>query len=181
MDSISMMKQTRGLIHSTVSQMSIEALLAIPPGHRNNALWNLGHIVVSQQLLNYGRCGLDLLVPDELVVACRRDTHPGTWTTPPDVNLVLDALIEHPERLEEDYRAGLFQGFEPMVTSTGISINTVEESITFAHFHDGIHTGVIMAQAKTLRLARERENGEDGPGGPMREEDGLGAAGDSER
>src|SRR5690606_19481345 len=99
--------------------LSDEQLLTVPAGHRNNILWDMGHIVVIQQLLVYKLSGLELHVPDSMVAQFRNETSPGDWSATPDIALVRKLQLELPEQFEADQSAGLFKQFMPYTTSTG--------------------------------------------------------------
>ena len=51
--SIKMLKTERQLILRGIENLSDEQLLKIAEGSKNNILWNLGHIIVTQQVLHY--------------------------------------------------------------------------------------------------------------------------------
>ncbi|MEM6429163.1 MAG: DinB family protein [Deinococcota bacterium] len=154
MDSIGMLEQERSLITNLVKNTSADDLLVIPNGFSNNILWNLGHVVVTQQLLHYALASLPLHVSDELVSQCRRGTSPKDWASAPDsvpdVEMLLEQLVSLPETLREDYQAGRFNTFKPYTTSTGIRFETIDDALTFNHFHEGLHAGAMRALKKAI-------------------------------
>ena len=151
MRGLKVLKHTRTLIGRAVQDLSIDQLLAIPDGFRNNILWNLGHVVVTQQVLLYGLAGQRLHVPEELVAQFRAGTGPGDWTDTPSPEELLKLLEILPDRLAEDYEKGLLanhQGFTSKMT--GVHLPTVEEVIDFDLFHEGLHLGVIQTYRKLV-------------------------------
>jgi len=59
-------KQVRGMTLGVIKDLSDEQLLIVPEGLNNNILWNLGHMVISQQYFVYHASGNDMLVPHTL-------------------------------------------------------------------------------------------------------------------
>ena len=151
MTSVTLLQQTRPLLLRLLDGLSEDDLLAIPDGFSNNILWNVGHVVVTQQLLHYGLSRLPLLVPDALVAQCRKGTSPRDWDTPPDVAEVRQLAVELPQRLEADLGAGRFTEFRPYTTSVGVELADLETALGFNLFHEGLHTGTIVELRKALR------------------------------
>ena len=151
--SVSLLKQTRPMFLRLIEGLSHEDLLTIPAGFNNNILWNLGHVAVTQQLLHYGLSRLPLNVPDELVTQCRKGSSPADWERPPDLGDIQRLLIELPRQLEADLAAGRFTEFRPYMTSVGVELADLETALVFNQYHEGLHTGSILALRKAL-LAR---------------------------
>lgn len=145
MTAVSLLQQTRPLFLRLVEGLSHDDLLTVPEGFSNNILWNLGHVVVTQQLLHYGLSGLPLNVPDELVAQCRKGTSPADWDTPPDLAEIQHLLMELPRQLEVDLEAGRFTTFRPYMTSVGVELADLETALAFNQYHEGLHTGSILA------------------------------------
>ena len=151
MNGLKVLKHTRTLIGRAVEGLSTDQLLTIPAGFRNNILWNLGHVVVTQQLLHYGLAGQPLHVSDELVAQCRAGTNPSDWTDAPSFDELLKLLDRLPDQLAEDYGNGLlgdYQGFTSKMT--GVHLDRVEEAIDFDLFHEGLHLGVVLTYRKLV-------------------------------
>jgi len=141
-------KQERALLERLIKDVNDDALCVVPAGYLNNILWNLGHIVTAQQLLTYKLSGLDMYVSDEFVAQFRGGTSPANWQSIPDIIQIKSLLQELPGRFEEDLEAGLFVEYQGYSTSTGLELKTFEDGVIFNQFHEGIHTGVIMALKK---------------------------------
>ena len=151
MTSVALLQQTRPLLLRLLDGLSDDDLLAIPDGFSNNILWNVGHVVVTQQLLHYGLSRLPLLVSDDLVARCRKGTSPRDWDAPPDVAELRQLATELPRRLEADLAAGRFTEFRPYATSVGVELADLETALDFNLFHEGLHTGTVLELRKALR------------------------------
>ncbi len=150
MKSIDVLKKHRSLTTRALSGLSADQWLTIPEGFKNNILWNAGHLVVTQELLTYKLSGLEPHLSAALIAGCSRGTSPVDWNPAPDVDEVLRELDQSPQRLERDFAAGKFNGYQSYTTSTGIELGDIEEAITFNNFHEGLHLGVIMALRKLV-------------------------------
>ena len=147
---IKMLKIERQLILKAIENLTVEQLLKIPEGSKNNILWNLGHLVVTQQVLHYSLSRLELNIPKELISMFRTGTSPAVWKETPNISELKSLLLTLPDKLLEDYNNGLFKEFRPYKTSTGVELNSFEDAITFNHFHEGTHTGIILGLIKRL-------------------------------
>ena len=144
------LRRLRQSLDAVTSDLSDEAWHAVPDGFSNNVLWNVGHVVVTAEMLTYGLAGLDLTVPPALVAACRKGTSPAGWDAPPDVADVRQLLIETPDRLEADYRAGRFTDYREYRTTPGVVLAAVEDGVRFNLFHDGLHFGSVLALRRLI-------------------------------
>lgn len=145
---VDILQQNRRRIIRTVEDASPEEIVWIPPGFRNNILWNLGHIAVTQQLLHYRLAGQPMHVPDDMVALFCFGTSPANWDRQPDLSLVLDLLLNLPKKLKADYEAGKLARYEAYTTGAGIHLRDIESAIAFNNFHEGMHTGIISCMRR---------------------------------
>ena len=145
-------KTLRQLIRKFSTGFSEDALFEIPEGYNNNLAWNLGHLVVTQQLLHYKLSGLPMAVDEEMVNCFRKGTGPGDWEARPDMEQIRSLLITHPEKLEADLMANEFKHFTSYQTSAGVTLNTIDDALQFNQFHEGLHLGYMMAMKRTLNV-----------------------------
>lgn len=150
MTAINQLKSIRKIIVKLSSDLSNEQLLHIPEGFKNNILWNMTHLVVTQQLLHYGLSNQPMLVSDDLVSGNRKGRSPKDWTKTPEIDDIKQLLITLPEQLEKDYESGLFTSFTEYPTSAGITLTSIEDALIFNNFHEGLHLGTIMALRKLV-------------------------------
>ena len=89
-------------------------------------------------------------IPKEIASNFRTGSSPSVWKETPDIPEVKSILLSLPSTLLEDYKNGLFIEFRPYKTSTGIALNSFEEAVSFNHFHEGTHVGIILSLIKLL-------------------------------
>ncbi|MFD0799094.1 DinB family protein [Maribacter chungangensis] len=142
--------QNRKNLLAILENTSKEDLLRIPKEFRNNIWWNIAHVVVTQQILVYKFSGLPMLVSEELVAKFMKGTVPDGTATDVEIAQITKALVSTIERTQEDYAAGHFKDFKPYTTSAKVTLNNVQDAISFNNFHEGIHLGSIFALRKML-------------------------------
>lgn len=133
-----------------VSQLPADALQRIPAGFTNHIGWNLGHVLVTHQVLCYKLSGLPMHVDDTTFEQFVNGSSPGAWTEKPDLDPVLEQLVPLAERFAQDYEAGIFEEFRPYTTSTGLVLDSVEQAFSYNLMHEGLHFGYAMAQRRAL-------------------------------
>lgn len=144
------LRKSRLLTLKELDGLTLDQIHTIPQGFKNNIAWNIGHLVVTQQLLHYKLSGLNCLCPDDLIEAHRKGTSPTKTFTEQEFEEVKELLLGLPETLEEDFEAGIFENFIEYPTSAGFVLNSLESAIVFNNFHEGIHYGVIRSIKKFL-------------------------------
>lgn len=129
---------------------SLEQLNKVPQGFSNNLIWNIGHVIVSQQMLVYSATGNTPLVSQELITKYMRGTRPEADVTQEEADLIKGLLFEPVLKTEEDYYNGLFKSYSPRKTQLGFDLQTVEDAITFNNYHEGVHLGIMMSIRKFI-------------------------------
>ena len=129
---------------------TLEQLNTIPAGMSNNLIWNLGHVVVSQQKLVYALSGLPMLIPDSLFEKYQNGSRPDGKTTQTEVDEIKKLLSEMVEKTKADFEAGIFKEFHPYQTKTGFHLRTLKEAMEFNNYHEGIHLGIMMSIKKYI-------------------------------
>ena len=147
---VALIEKSRERMLKLADGLTLEQLLRIPPGFRNNLLWNLGHVMVTQQLLCYERCGLPLRIPDYFLPLFRKGTHPGEWKGAMDVEDIKAWLQEAPKLLREDLHKNVFHSYAPYETSAGIPLHSISDAISFVAWHESLHLGVMTAMRKLV-------------------------------
>lgn len=144
--------KTRGFLNKYLENLSLEQLNTIPNDYNNNVIWNIGHIIVTEQLLVYKLSGLPMLVSDCLINKYMKGTKPESNATQQDVDGLKELLFSTIQQTQEDYNNGKFTNYqEYTLSTTGNTLTNVEDAINFNLFHEGIHFGYIMALVKALK------------------------------
>lgn len=141
---------SRNMVLKFLENHTLEQLNKIPEGFTNNLIWNIGHIVVTQQLLVYKLSGLPMMVSDELVEKYRKGTKPEQDASQAEVNEIRSLLFKTIEKTREDFDNDIFQNYTEYPTSTGFVLKSAYGAMTFNSFHEGIHVGMMMIIRKFL-------------------------------
>ena len=142
--------KSRELVLQVIDDLSIEQLHTIPKGFKNNIAWNVTHLVVTQQLLQYRLSGINCLIPDDFIADFRKGTFPTRTFSNEEFDEIKDLLTALPETLIEDYEAGIFQEYEEYETSTGFVLDSIDSAIAFNNYHEGMHLGIIRSIKKLV-------------------------------
>lgn len=141
---------SRGLYQNFLDNYSLDQLNTIPPGMSNNLIWNIGHVIVSQQKLVYALSGLPMHITDSLFEKYQNGSRPDGKTTQTEVDEIKKLLSEMVEKTKSDFEAGVFKEFHPYQTKTGFHLGTWKEAMEFNNYHEGIHLGIMLQIKKFL-------------------------------
>ena len=135
-----------------IENNSLEDLNKVPEGFNNNIIWNIGHVLVTAQLLAYKLSGLPMLVSDELVNTYRKDTKPEGAASQSEVDEIKTLLFSTIEQLEADYKNGIFKEYNAYkVSTTGNTLTNIDEALQFILFHEAMHLGYILALVRAVK------------------------------
>lgn len=142
------LKATRKNLLKVLEESSPAVLITIPERFNNNILWNILHVMASQQLLIYGLSKTPFRLDKDFVFQFKSGTRPNGENDLAWVDLAKNNLLSLVEYLSTDYEAAIFgEGFKTVKLSYGIEIATVEDAINFNNIHEAMHYG----QIKTLQ------------------------------
>ncbi|WP_303316391.1 DinB family protein [Flavivirga abyssicola] len=147
------LSNTRDSLKSILEKTSLEDLNKIPETFNNNVIWNIGHIIVSEQLLVYKLSGLPTILSNEMIDKYRKDSKPEGVVTQEEVNEIKDLLFSTIKKTEADYKNELFKEYnEYTVSTTGNTLRNVDEALQFVLFHEGLHIGYIKSLLKVVKI-----------------------------
>ena len=126
-----------------IDNYKLEQLNKIPEGFSNNLVWNLGHIIVSQQGLVYRLSGLPLNISTEMMDKYKNGSKP-TATTQEEVEELKGLLFLLLNQTKEDYANGKFTSYNEYTTGTGFYLANIKDALEFNNFHEAIHLGFMM-------------------------------------
>jgi hypothetical protein len=141
-------RTSRKIISQLLQDFTLAQLNAIPEGFNNNIIWNIGHIVVVQQMLVYKLSGLPMLISDEMVQKYQKGSKPEHQVTQEEAAEIQSLLFETINQTKADFNSKKFHSFQEYATSTGFIIKNVEDALSFNYFHEAIHLGVILSIRK---------------------------------
>lgn len=134
----------------SVQTLSIEQLNKIPEGHNNNIIWHIGHMMASQQILCYGRSGVELHLPTDFIDKYRKGTSPKGWVKLVSIEEIKPLFLSTAEIFEKEYQAGKFKAYESYTTAAGATLTTIDEAITYSYGHENLHYGNILTMLKIV-------------------------------
>lgn len=142
------LQKNREYMLQLIENYSFEQLNSIPENFSNSVIWNFGHMLVTEKILTYGLCNVEIpMVSAQLIERFRKGTHPelyseATWQE--IKNLFLPSLL----KTKEDYHLNRFQHFKPYTTSIGVYLDDINTTLQYILYHEGIHAGVIQSIRK---------------------------------
>ncbi|MEJ6737367.1 MAG: DinB family protein [Flavobacteriales bacterium] len=150
---IEILNITRNNILSAINDMSLSELSTIPTGYKNSVIWNVAHVVVTQQLLCYKLSGLEMYLDNDFIDKYKKGSVGSSELTQEELDFIIEQLIALPTQLETDFSNNKFKRFAEYPTSYNVTLNSIEDAIQFNNVHDGLHFGYIMAMKKgTLKI-----------------------------
>ena len=147
---IQILRQTRQNYLTILEALTTEQLLTIPTGFKNNILWNLGHTIVVKNLLIYGLSDLAIPIEAELVEKYRKGSQASSHVADSEIEAIKALLTSSITQLESDLAAGIFKTFKSYPTSYGVTLNNIQDAVTFNNAHEALHLGYVMAMRKLL-------------------------------
>ena len=145
-----LLKQTRNNMLKAIEGLSIEDLNKIPSGFNNNIAWNFNHSILVMEILCYRLSGLEIQVPDELVIKYSKGSVPEDISQQ-EMDFFINLAKTSANKLEEHYDKGVFDDYKVYKTSYNVTLTCIEEALTFNNVHEGLHFGYIMALKRALQ------------------------------
>jgi predicted transcriptional regulator len=142
--------KNRKILGGFLNQFTLEELNKVPEGFSNNIIWNIAHVIVTQQLLVYRNSDLPMFVSDNMVEKYKKGTKAEVEVSRAEIEEIRSLLFSSLEKLVEDYNNGLFKNYNEYTVSTKSTLTNAEEALEFNNFHEGIHLGYILALKKSL-------------------------------
>ncbi|MFT4536357.1 MAG: hypothetical protein ACJA1A_001630 [Saprospiraceae bacterium] len=141
----------RKTIAFTLSRLTLEQINNVPDGQSNNIIWNATHLIAVQQLLVNRRSDAPYTEGKDITAYYKPGTKPDGDVTKEFVDYIRERLVGASVQMEEDYKAGLFDNYEPFETRTRVKLENAVDAINFVLFHEGIHLGYIMSYINLIK------------------------------
>lgn len=143
-------KASRKAFLSLVEDLTTEQLNKIPAGFSNNLAWQMGHLVVSQQVLCYKLSNNDYVIDPNLIDKYRNGSKPENFISAEEITQIKAYLLDTVDQLEKDLTTDKFANYTPYTISIykGYRLDKVEDAIKFIVSHDGLHYGCSLMMKK---------------------------------
>ena len=140
----------RNILLSFLENYSVEQLNKVPEGFSNNLIWNIGHIVVVQQMLVYRLSGLPLMISDDMVAKYMKGTKPEAGVQQEEIDEIKTLLFTTLEQAKKDFQENIFTSYNEFTTSAGYTVKNAQDAMEFNNYHEGLHTGIMMQIRKFI-------------------------------
>ncbi len=144
------LKVTRKNFITILDTYNLKKLNEIPRNFHNNIIWNIGHALVTEQLLHYYLSGNSLRIDSFWVDHFKKGTRPTSKYNQDLVDELKELLLQTVEYLIEDYDHNLFLDYKPYTTSYGYEIQNFEDALEFNNMHEALHVGYCLALKNNL-------------------------------
>lgn len=141
---------SRKTLSQFISDHTLEQLNTVPTGFNNNLIWNIGHIIVVQQMLVYNLSRLPMMVSQEMVDKYKRGTKPERDATQEEVDEIQSLLFETVNRTKADLNANIFKTYTEFTSASGFTLRNAEDAISFNVYHEAMHIGMMMSIRKLV-------------------------------
>ncbi|MEE1943544.1 DinB family protein [Pedobacter sp. KR3-3] len=151
---IAVIRASRNKLLSTIADLTTAELNHIPKGFNNNLAWQVGHLVVSQQILCYRLSGNPFVIEEHLIDLYKNGSKPERPFSDEEISQMKTYLLSTIDQLEADLKTNKFDNYSPYTISTypGLSLQSVKDAVTFIVSHDGLHYGSSLALKKLVKL-----------------------------
>ena len=143
-------KTSRNVLLTFLEKYTLEQLNTIPEGFSNNLIWNIGHIIVVQQMLVYKLSDLQMMISDEMVEKYKKGTKPEHNVNREEVDEIKVLLFSTLEKTRNDFGKNKFQKYNEFTSMSRFTIRTAADAIVFNNYHEALHTGIMMQIRKFI-------------------------------
>lgn len=143
-------KTSRNILLTFLENHSLEKINTIPDGFSNNLIWNIGHIVVVQQMLVYKLSGLPMMITDEMVEKYRKGSKPEHNVAQAEVEEIKTLLFNTLEQTKKDFNENVFKNYAEFTSMSGYTMKSASDALAFNNFHEALHIGIMMQIKKFI-------------------------------
>ena len=147
---LEILKQNRVNILKIIENLTLAQINKTPKGFNNNIAWNITHLVVTHQLLCYDKANLTTKVNDDMISDYKKGTKSQRDITQEEFENIRGLFVSLIDKFKEDYNNKIFKNYNSYTTSADVTLNSIEDAISFNNFHEGIHLGSIFALRKLV-------------------------------
>jgi len=150
---IDKIKKIRMFLIEQITDLTDEQLNKIPAGYNNNIIWNLAHLICAQQGLCYLRGGQQAIVPDKYIAPFFTNTKPERTIATEEIHEIKKLFLDTIDQLHLDYDKKIFGSYVPspnIFKVYGIELKDIDDALDFLLYHEGYHSGYILALKKLV-------------------------------
>jgi hypothetical protein len=136
-----------------ISGLTAGQLNEIPKGFNNNIIWNLGHLICAEQSICYLRAGQSITVDDNYFSPYRTTTRPEAFVDNEEIEVIKKLFIGSIDELQADFDKAIFDNYSPsenIVRVYGVELNNIDDALEFLLYHEGFHSGYILALKRNI-------------------------------
>lgn len=152
---IELIRYVRHSILDITKDLSEEQLNHVPAGMKNNLIWNIGHMIFTQQMLCYKLGGLEPNIDIPYFAQFAPETTPLDPINNEGIEKIRTAFADAFERLALDITAGKLKSYKPWSLPSGIVISNFQDAMITNAIHEGRHFGVIISLTKLAPAQRK--------------------------
>jgi hypothetical protein len=142
---IETIRKTRTNLLEQIKNLSNEEFNRVAEGFNNNIIWNLGHMIATQQGICYKRAGLPTMISDDFWEKFRSGSKPEGKISEDEIAKIRELLFTTLDKLQTDYDEKIFEKYTAWSTRSAVQIASIDDGIEFLQFHEGLHQGTILA------------------------------------
>lgn len=139
---------SRKLFLNFFDNYSLDQLNKIPNSFNNNLIWNIGHIIVTQQKLVYKGSTLQGYISDDLLNKYQSGTKPTELVLQKEADELKALLTSLIKPTINDFQKGLFTTYNERTTGTGFHVSSIKDAFECNNYHEGLHLGYMMGIRK---------------------------------
>jgi len=147
------MKKARQSLLDQIIELSSEQLNQIPIGFNNNIIWNITHLIAAQQGICYLRAGQQTIVVDKFIKPFFTNSKPERIIDASEIQEIKKLFISTMDQLQSDYDKSIFGNYTPspnILKVYGIELKDIDDALEFLLYHEGYHSGCILALKKLV-------------------------------
>lgn len=139
------LKTSRKLYEELFDKYSLEQMNVVPDKYNNNIIWNIAHIIASQQSLVYKLSNLPMHISDDFFDRYKPGSRPLNNVSETEAGEIKSLLTSMIVKTETDLVNGKFTSFTERNTLTGFHLGNLRDALVFTIYHEGLHMGVIRS------------------------------------
>ena|SRR5688572_25829993 len=134
-----------------IEGLTPEQLNKVPDGFNNNLIWNLGHLIATQQQICYSRAGQDPGIDADVIESYSQGSKPNAPLSAEAIQWIKEEAVKSLDQLEKDVASGKFKDYPAFtVTKDNIPIKSIHDALDFLSWHESMHWGYAQALKRAV-------------------------------